>query len=91
MRIVKQCEEVPERIDIELLDGLNNDVVVLYLGSKLKFMVNNLKGFSLNELETFKNYELEKIKTLDIKSSVESKLIVVDIVGDLRLLLNSLN
>lgn len=89
--ILENCEDVPEGIDIELLDGLNNDVVVLYLGSKLKFMVNNLKGFSLNELEAFKNYELEKIKTLDIKSSVESNLVVVDIVGDLRLLLNSLN
>lgn len=89
--IIENCEDVPEGIDIELLDGLNNDVVVLYLGSKLKFMVNNLKGFSLNELEAFKNYELEKIKTLGIGSSVESKLVVVDIVGDLRLLLNSLN
>lgn len=89
--ILENCEDVPEGIDIELLDGLNNDVVVLYLGSKLKFMVNKLRCFTSQELETFKNYELEKIKTLDIKSSVESKLVVVDIVGDLRLLLDSLN
>lgn len=89
--ILENCEDVPEGIDIELLDGLNNDVVVLYLGSKLKFMVNKLRCFTSQELEAFKNYELEKIKTLDIKSSVESKLVVVDIVGDLRLLLNSLN
>lgn len=89
--ILENCEDVPEGIDIELLDGLNNDVVVLYLGSKLKFMVNKLRCFTSQELEAFKNYELEKIKTLDIKSSVESKLVVVDIVGDLRLLLDSLN
>lgn len=89
--ILENCEDVPEGIDIELLDGLNNDVVVLYLGSKLKFMVNKLRCFTSQELEAFKNYELEKIKTLGIGSSVESKLVVVDIVGDLRLLLDSLN
>lgn len=90
--ILKNCEDVPEAVvDIELLDGLNNDVVVLYLGSKLKFMVSKSRCFTPQELETFKNYELEKIKTLDIGSSVENKLVVVDIVGDLRLLLNSLN
>lgn len=89
--ILKNCEDVPEAFEIELLDGLNNDVVVLYLGSKLKFMVSKSRCFTPQELELFIDYELEKIKTLDIGLSVESKLVVVDIVGDLRLLLDSLN
>lgn len=89
--ILKNCEDVPEAVEIELLDGLNNDVVVLYLSSKLKFMVSKSRCFTPQELELFIDYELEKIKTLDIGLSVESKLVVVDIVGDLRLLLDSLN
>jgi len=90
MKNVSRCDDVPPAgiIEIELLSDLKNDVVVLLLGSKIKVMCNEGKGFSLQELEWLKHYVHKKIKTLDIKSSVSSKLVVVDIVGDLRELMN---
>lgn len=87
---VSRCDDVPPAgiIEIELLSVLKNDVVVLLLGSKIKVMCNKGKGFSLQELDWLRHYVHKKIKTLDIKSSVSSKLVVVDIVGDLRELMN---
>lgn len=92
MRTVKKCDDVPptlEHIDVEFL-AVKNDVVLLLLGSKIKLMVNQDKGFSDVEIDWLKRYAMAKIKTLGIIPSAKDVkgLVVVDIIGDLRALIN---
>lgn len=89
MDIPRQDVPLEQDIEFEFLT-LKNDVVVLLLGSKLKVMINQTKGFKPNEIQYLNNLILEKRKALDLKSSAAG-LIVVDIIDDLRLLISSSN
>lgn len=89
MVVPKQDAPLEQDIEFEFL-ALKNDVVVLLLGSKIKVMINHLKGFKPNEIQYLNNLIIEKRKALDLKSSAAG-LIVVDIIDDLRLLISSSN
>ena len=89
MVVPKQDVPLEQDIEFEFL-ALKNDVVVLLLGSKIKVMINHLKGFKPNEIQYLNNLITEKRKALDLKSSAAG-LIVVDIIDDLRLLMSSSN
>lgn len=89
MVVPRQDVPLEQDIEFEFL-VLKNDVVVLLLGSKIKVMINQTKGFKPNEIQYLNNLIIEKRKALDLKSSAAG-LIVVDIIDDLRLLISSSN